>query len=114
MMTNTKPVSFLFAVLFSISVPDALVLAGNISNASDAKEYRMLEWSMNTFNRIPHLIPAAGNHDVRARDSYEEVIGNFCDFASFCGIETDKAYYTATINQYPFIAYFKAEIFHLA
>lgn len=84
-------------------VPDALVIAGDISNASDAKEYRMLEWSMNTFNKIPNIIPSTGNHDVRARDSYEEAIGNFCDFASFCGIETSKAYYSATVKGYAFI-----------
>lgn len=85
------------------TVPDALVIAGDISNASDAKEYRMLEWSLDTFNKIPNVIPSTGNHDVRARDSYGEAIGNFCDFASFCGIETDKAYYSTLINGYMFI-----------
>lgn len=85
------------------SVPDALIIAGDISNASDAKEYRMLEWSMDTFNKIPNIIPATGNHDVRARDSYEEAIGNFFDFASFCGVKTSKAYYSTQIKGYPFI-----------
>lgn len=84
-------------------IPDALVISGDISNASDAREYAMLEWSMKTYNRIPAVIPAAGNHDVRARDTYEEAIGNFIDFADFCGIETEKAYYTADVKGYRFI-----------
>lgn len=85
------------------SVPDALVIAGDISNASDSKEYRMLEWSLDTYNKIPNIIPATGNHDVRARASYAEAIGNFRDFASFCGIETEKAYYSTSVKGFPFI-----------
>lgn len=84
-------------------IPDALVIAGDVSNASDAKELAMLEWSMRTFNKVENVIPAAGNHDVRARDTYEEAKGNFCDFASFCGLEIDKTYYTTTVNGYTFI-----------
>ena len=84
-------------------IPDALVIAGDISNASDAKEFAMLEWSMRTFNKVETVIPATGNHDVRARDTYEEARDNFCDFASFCGIETDKTYYTTSVNGYSFI-----------
>lgn len=83
--------------------PDALIIAGDVSNASDAKEFRMLEWSMRTFNDIENVIPSAGNHDVRARDTFEEAKNNFCDFAAFCGIETDKTYYTAEVKGYRFI-----------
>lgn len=84
-------------------VPDAMVIAGDISNASDAKEYRRLEGTIRTFNKIENIIPSAGNHDVRARDTYEEAKTNFCDFAEFCGIETDKTYYTTSVNGYTFI-----------
>lgn len=84
-------------------IPDALVICGDVSNASDAREYRMLEWSMHTFNKIGTVLPATGNHDVRARDTYEEARQNFCDFADFCGVKTDKTYYAATVNGYPFI-----------
>lgn len=84
-------------------IPDVLVMAGDISNASDPKEYRMLEWSMENFNKIGTVLPAAGNHDVRARDTYAEACGYFCDFARFCGIETDKTYYSADVNGFKFI-----------
>lgn len=85
------------------SLPDAVVIAGDVSNASDPKEYRMLEWSLEAFNKVENIIPAAGNHDVRACDTYEEAAGYFCDFASYCGIETDKTYYSTQLNGYYFI-----------
>ncbi len=85
------------------NIPDALVIAGDISNASDPKEYRMLEWSMGTFNKIHAVIPAAGNHDVRACDTYDEAKDYFCDFAAFCGIETDKTYYSSSVSGFTFI-----------
>lgn len=84
-------------------MPDALVIAGDISNATDPKEYRRLEGAMRTFNRIETVIPAAGNHDVRASDTYGEAQQYFCDFAEFCGIETDKTYYSTQVNGYSFI-----------
>lgn len=85
------------------NIPDVLAVAGDISNASDPKEYRMLEWSMGIFNKIQTIIPAAGNHDVRACDTFDEAKGYFCDFARFCGIETDKTYYSTTVNGFTFI-----------
>ncbi len=84
-------------------VPDALVISGDVSNASDPKEYSMLQWSMNTFNKVENVLPSAGNHDVRARDTYEEALGYFTDFASFCGIETETVYYSAEVKGYNFI-----------
>lgn len=84
-------------------IPDALIIAGDISNASDSREYRRLQGTIRTFNKVETILPAAGNHDVRARDTYEEAMGYFCDFASFCGIETDKPYYSTTVNGYYFI-----------
>ncbi len=84
-------------------LPDTLVIAGDISNASDPKEYSMLRWSMETFNKVKSVLPAAGNHDVRAAGTFEEAAGYFCDFAKLCGIETDKTYYSTYINDYKFI-----------
>lgn len=84
-------------------IPDALVISGDVSNASDPKEYSMLEWSMRTFNKIETVLPATGNHDVRARDTYDEAAGYFFDFAEFCGIETDRTYYSTEVNGYTFI-----------
>ncbi len=84
-------------------MPDVLVMAGDISNASDPKEYRMLEWSMQNFNKIGTVLPAAGNHDVRARDTYGEALGYFCDFLRFCGIESDTTYYATEMKGFPFI-----------
>lgn len=84
-------------------IPDAMVIAGDVSNASDPKEYSMLEWTMRTFNKVETVLPAAGNHDVRACDTYEEAAGYFCDFAKFCGVETDTTYYSASVNGYSFI-----------
>jgi len=85
------------------NVPDALVIAGDISNAASKEEYRMLKWSFDTFNKVPNIIPATGNHDIRGRDTYEESVNNFFDFAQFCGIETDKVYYSVTVKGYRFI-----------
>lgn len=85
------------------SIPDAMIIAGDISNATDPKEYKSLERSIRTFNKIENIIPAAGNHDVRASDTYEEAQKYFSDFAAFCGIQTDKTYYTTTVKGYRFI-----------
>lgn len=85
------------------SIPDALVIAGDLSNATDKKEYGMLRWSLETFNKIPSVIPAVGNHDTRASDTYEEARTLFCDFAADCDIETDTVYYSTSVNGYPFI-----------
>lgn len=84
-------------------IPDALVIAGDISNATDPKEYAMLQWSMRTFNKVETVLPAVGNHDVRAADTYEEASDYFSDFADFCGVETDKTYYSTYVNGYKFI-----------
>ncbi len=84
-------------------LPDALVIAGDISNATDEKEYSMLTWSMKTFNKVQNVLPAAGNHDTRASDTYEEAREYFCDFAADMGVETDKVYYSTEVNGYPFI-----------
>lgn len=80
-----------------------MIIAGDISNATDPKEYKSLERSMRTFNKIENIIPATGNHDVRASDTYDEAQKYFSDFASFCGIQTDKVYYTTTVKGYRFI-----------
>ena len=85
------------------NIPDAMVIAGDISNATDPKEYKRLKGTLSTFNKIDTVIPSAGNHDVRAGDSYEEAQEYFCDFASFCGIETEKTYYSVSVKGYPFI-----------
>lgn len=84
-------------------IPDAIVISGDVSNASDPKEFGMLQWSMNTYNKVENVIPSAGNHDVRACDTYEEALGYFTDFVSFCGIETEKAYYSVQVKGYSFI-----------
>lgn len=84
-------------------MPDAMIIAGDISNASDPGEYRMLEWSMQTFGKPGVILPAAGNHDVRAADTFEEAAGYFRDFALFCGIKTDKTYYSAQVGGCIFI-----------
>lgn len=84
-------------------LPDALVIAGDISNASDKEEYDMFKWCLKTFNKIPSVIPATGNHDTRASDTYEEAQTYFSDFAAAFGIGTEKTYYAAEVNGYPFI-----------
>ncbi len=84
-------------------LPDALVIAGDISNATDEKEYGMFKWCLKTFNDVPALIPAVGNHDTRASDTYEEAEKYFCDFAAAFGINTEKTYYATEVNGYPFI-----------
>lgn len=85
------------------TMPDALVIAGDISNAASEEEYRMIEWSFDTFNKVPNIIPCTGNHDIRGRDTYEESVNNFYNFADFCGIKTDKPYYSTTVKGYRFI-----------
>lgn len=85
------------------TIPDALVIAGDITNAASEKEYRMIEWSFDTFNKVPNVIPATGNHDIRGRDTYEESVDNFYKFTDFCGIKTDKPYYSTTVKGYRFI-----------
>lgn len=84
-------------------LPGAIVIAGDLSNATDEKEYAMLKWCLKTFGKDVPVLPAAGNHDVRAGEDYEEARRYFTDFASFSGIETDKVYYSSEPGGYPFI-----------
>ena len=85
---------------------DALVLVGDITNSAHEKEYTNLNRMMSAFNKTKTLIPAMGNHDARGT-SIDPDFGEACTlFGSFCrrfGIETEKTYYSRSVNDYRFI-----------
>lgn len=85
---------------------DCLLMTGDNTNCGWVEEYKILKRFMKFYCRGYNIIPAMGNHD-----SWGETVGedfslpkeSFMDFCSFCGIETDKTYYSTSVDGYTFI-----------
>ena len=85
------------------TLPDAVIITGDVTNAASEKEYKSLKYTLKSFNKVETVIPATGNHDIRGRDTFEESAQNFYNFADFCGIKTDKTYFTTSVKGFSFI-----------
>ena len=89
---------------------DALVLAGDIANLAERKEYGYLESILRLYNKTGCVIPSMGNHDSGSTSmgkdcekTFETTCANFREFQRFCGIDSDANYYTRLVNGYHFI-----------
>lgn len=91
-------------------VPDALLIAGDVTNSAHDCEYKNLRQLLKFYNRIPRIIPAMGNHDCRGTDMepiFEIGCDLFQEFCAFCGYPepTDSGvnYYVTEVGDYTFI-----------
>ena len=85
---------------------DAVVMAGDITNAGHIKEYRLLKRLFTVYGNARKVIPQFGNHDCRGVSIYpyyHEAEQLFEDFCRFCGKEIHAPYYLTTVNGYYFI-----------
>ena len=81
---------------------DALVIAGDITNAASYKEYANLEGMLNIFRPAGRVLASSGNHDVGGGTSDDRDYGvsmqRYYEFCGRCGVKTDKPYWTARVN----------------
>ncbi len=83
--------------------PDAVIMAGDITNSAHTKEYKLLKKLCSAYMKAQRILPEIGNHDTRGTSIfpyYYEAEKLFRDFCWFCGIRTDKVYYKTVINGY--------------
>jgi len=87
-------------------VPDALLIAGDLTNSAHLCEYDNMKQLTAWYNRVPKIIPVIGNHDCRFTDMeprYEVGLNLFCDYCRDCGYNTNYPYYVTEANGYPVV-----------
>ena len=86
---------------------DALIVAGDITNAANYREYGNLEGMLGIFRPAKRLLASSGNHDVGGGTSDDRDYGvsmrRYYEFCGRCGFKTDKPYATARIGGYLFV-----------
>lgn len=95
-----------FAGISSKYAPHAIVMAGDITNSGHVREYRHLKRLVNFYTAKIKIIPQMGNHDGRGTSIYpyyNEGLELFTNFCEFCGIKTQKAYYSTEVHGFTFI-----------
>ncbi|MBR5427478.1 MAG: metallophosphoesterase [Clostridia bacterium] len=100
-----------FSGIFKNKTPlDALVMAGDNTNAADWDEYVNLEALMMMYNRAGQIVPAMGNHDsggtsegTEDEKTFPASGARFRDFLRYCGIESERNYYSVVVNGFYFV-----------
>ena len=85
---------------------DTIVMSGDLTNSGDQMEYINLINSLNLYCKIRDKVPEMGNHDSWHHSDdpdYSKAERYFKRFCSWCGIRTDKVYYSKQVNGVPFI-----------
>lgn len=91
---------------------DALVIAGDLTEAGLVFEYDKLENALKTFSKAENLVLEMGNHDIRGiktfgeyRQSYEFAAAKYHSFlAGAAGVEEETIYFHKIIKDCYFIA----------
>ena len=86
---------------------DALVLAGDMTNCGDEKEYLNLRSKLRCFVSAKQILPQMGNHDSWHHSDdpdYPKALKNFTGFCKWCGISADKPYYRWSDDHCNYIA----------
>ena len=76
--------------------PDVFVMAGDITNCGDEKEYRLLRRLTGRYLRAKQLLPALGNHDSWHHSDnpcWEVAYRLFRDLLRDCGLPDAENYY---------------------
>ena len=85
---------------------NALVLPGDLTNNGGLDEYGCLTAILKRYRKADNLIAAIGNHDARGDMDKEDYAKSMAGYYSLCksmGIETDKPYWSKTVEGYYFI-----------
>ena len=85
---------------------DAIVMAGDLTNSGDLREYLFLNNYLNVYCRIRGRVPEIGNHDSWHHSDDPDYTKAERYFKAFCrwnGVRTDKVYYSKKVNGIPFI-----------
>ena len=90
----------------AVNKPDALVLAGDLTDHGQAAEYENLKKAFAPYAPAGEIIMAVGNHDTWTDDddAYAPAKENFIKYTKeITGRELEECYYTTEINGYTFI-----------
>ena len=85
---------------------DCLVLAGDITNSGDLREYLFLQNILNAYCRIGVRLPELGNHDSWHHSDdpdYGKAARNFKAFCLMNGVCADKVYYRRDVGRIAFL-----------
>ena len=85
---------------------DVLVMAGDLTNSGDLREYINLYNCLNVYSRISRRLPEFGNHDSWHHSDDPDFKKAERYFKAFCrwnGVFTKKLYYAKTVKNVPFI-----------
>ena len=86
---------------------DAFILAGDLTNSGDEKEYTFLMSMLTAYTSSEKYIPAMGNHDSWHHSDDPDfglATKYYQNFCRFCSIKSGKNYYSAKVNGYTFIS----------
>ena len=85
---------------------DTLVMAGDLTNSGDAREYLILQNCLNAYGHIRNRVPEFGNHDSWHHSDdpdFEKAEKYFKRFCKWNRIKTDTLYYVKYVKDVPFI-----------
>ena len=85
---------------------DTLVMAGDLTNCGDAREYFNLQNCLRFYCRIRDRVPAFGNHDSWNHSDDPDFAKAEQYFLRFCKknrVKTDTVYYVKYVKDVPFI-----------
>jgi 3',5'-cyclic AMP phosphodiesterase CpdA len=85
---------------------DTLVMAGDLTNSGDLREYINLNTFLHVYSHIGDRVPELGNHDSWHHSDDPDFATAERYFKAFCawnGVMTDKVYYTKQVNGFTFI-----------
>ena len=85
---------------------DTLVMAGDLTNSGDLREYVNLFNCLNVYARIWDRVPEWGNHDSWHHSDdpdFSKAIRYFKAFCSWNRVKTDNVYYEKRVNGVPFL-----------
>ena len=90
----------------AVNKPDALILAGDMTDDGLESDYEMLSKSFSKYNPADNILLAVGNHDTWTDDNndYAPSKENFIRYsAEIADRELTECYYSTEINGYTFI-----------
>ena len=90
----------------AVNKPDALILAGDMTDDGLEADYENLKKAFSAYNPAENILMAMGNHDTWTDedDRYEPAKANFVKYSKeIAGRELTESYYSTEINGYTFI-----------
>lgn len=103
---NVKLMKLLCGVSKSETPLDALVIPGDLTETARTHEYAILSELLGRYAKAQVILSATGNHDVRGLMGvvdYEKNMRNYYAFCGTVGVQTDKPYWSQTVNGYTFV-----------